>query len=215
MCRWPTSPLSWRPKTSTQRNTQPSPGSSAGLCKSCLRYSSVHAHILPKQRLNSLCCICSNKLLETQSYKWNQMIKILDLSLCYSERVGWMSDVHWVLMCVLSRHITTTLTLIFSDNVFFKSVNIWEDVSAGLKGHHVYGEWLVSLHNIFVNAACCSSELITTPRDVFAFPIEKWEPSSNQKISSHFLVLLTPFPSRPHSRALSLLLILLFLQFLN
>lgn len=80
---------------------------------------------------------------------------------------------------------------------------VWEDVSAGLQGHHVYGEWLASLHKIFVDAACSSSELSTAPRDVFAFPLGKWEPSSNQKTSFHFLVLFTPFPSWSHSNALS------------
>lgn len=156
------------------------------------------------KRLNSLCCICPNKLLETQSYKWNQMIKILDLSLSYSESFGWMSDVHWVLMCVFSRHTPPSPSHLFSLRIyFFKSVNVWKDISAGLKGHRVYGEWLLSLHNISVNFVCSSSELITAPRGGSASPIGKWEPSANQKLSSHVLVLFTHFPSCPHSHALS------------
>lgn len=105
-------------------------------------------------------------------------------------------------LCLLQTH-STTLTLIFSENICLKSVSVWENVSAGLQGHHVYGEWLASLHKIFVDAACSSSELSTAPRDVFAFPLGKWEPSSNQKTSFHFLVLFTPFPSCSHSNALS------------
>lgn len=171
------------------------------------------ANILPEQKLAFIVLhlfkqIAGNSVLQT---KPDDKGPWFELVIC---RKCWV-NVRYSLGfngCLLQAHTTTTLTLIFSENVFLKSVNVWEDVSAGFKGHHVYGEWLVSFHNILANAACSSSELSRAPRVFFAFPVGKWEPSSNQKTSSLFLVLFTHFPPCPYSHTHSLLLILLFLH---
>lgn len=81
-------------------------------------------------------------------------------------------------------------TLIFSENIFLKSINIWEEVSA------VWSKVIMCMvdnfhpHNISTTgASCSSSELSTAPRDVFAFPLGRWEPSASRGL------WLCPLPS--------------------
>lgn len=87
-------------------------------------------------------------------------------------------------MCLLQTHTTTTHTHppppphFLWERVFKRYKYLGRGQCCVVKGHYVYGGQLPSLHNIFTtDASCSSSELSTVHRDVFAFPLGKWEPS--------------------------------------